>query len=279
MRGFLKNRRVLCLLAVVAVIVVAVLLLGRSGGEPLFFENVAEVILTPVQKVFSGIGNGVSEFFGYFSDIDELKKEIKSLKEENAELKADMREGEAAKSENDELRRILALGEANPLLETEAAEIIARSPSNWYSTITIDKGSADGIALNQPVISSGKSLVGRISRVGTTWAEITTVTDPEHSAGVEVVRSGDLGITEGDSGLELQGLCKLSFISKFSDIVVGDTIVTSGIGGIYPRGLLVGKVTEICPDIQGISRYALIKPEVDIDDLKQVLVVKNASAE
>lgn len=269
----------MCLAAVVAVIGVVALLLGRSGGETLFFENVAEVILTPVEKVFSGIGNGVSEFFGYFSDIDELKGEIKTLKEENAELKANMREGDAAKSENDELRRLLALSEANPQLETEAAEIIARSPSNWYSTITIDKGSADGIALNQPVISSGKSLVGRISRVGTTWAEITTLTDPEHSAGAEIVRSGDLGITEGDSSLELQGLCKLSFISKSTDIVVGDTIVTSGMGGIYPHGLLVGKVTEISPDIQGISRYALIKPEVDINDLKQVLVVKNTTME
>ena len=275
MKKLFRNRCVFILIAAVVVIGGVMGFLNASGGGAMFFENVAEVVLTPIQKMFTRIGGGVTEFFGYFSDIDKLREENSRLKDEKAELENSVRENELAKSENEELRRLLALREANPQLETEAAEIIARSPSNWYSTITVDKGTADGIALNQPVISKGKSLVGRISNVGTTWAEITTVTDPEHGAGAEILRSGDLGIIEGDSTLEAQGCCKLSFVSKNSDIVVGDTVITSGMGGIYPKGLLIGKVTEIRPDIQGISQYALIKPETDIDDLKQVLIVKN----
>lgn len=275
MKKFFKNRCVFSLIIVVVILGGITGFLNATKSNSIFLENIAEVVLTPIQKVFTRIGNGITDFFGYFSDIDELRKENQNLKDENAELQNTVREGESSRIENEELRRLLSLKEANPRAELECAEIIARSPSNWYNTITIDKGTVDGIAVNQPVISKGNSLIGRISDVGTTWAEVTTITDPEHGAGAQILRSGDLGVIEGEGSLEKEGLCKLSFVSKNSDIVVGDTVITSGMGGIYPKGLLIGKIMEIRPDIQGISQYAVIKPEIDIDDLKLVLVVKN----
>lgn len=238
-------------------------------------ENAVEAVLNPVRKVFTGIGNGTAQLFGYFSDIDALKAENKRLREENEELSNNIQQIGSSQTENEELRRLLALREGNPEYELECAEISAREPSNWYSTVTVDKGSADGIAVNMPVISKGKSLVGRVSEVGSTWAKIVTVTDPEHGAGAEILRSGDFGVVEGDSALAADGNCRLSFISKNSNIVVGDTISTSGLGGIYPRGLIIGKVMEIRPDIQGISQYAVIKPEADINDMHAVFIIKN----
>ena len=129
------------------------------------------------------------------------------------------------------------------------------------------------------MITKGKVLVGRVSDVGTTWAEVTLITDPEHGAGVRIMRSDELAIIEGDGALAKDGNCKLSFISKNSNILVGDTIETSGLGGIYPKGIMVGKVVEISPEVQGISQYAVVKPEADVDNLRTVFVVTNNNYE
>ncbi len=279
MKSFFKNRCVFSLIIIVIVLGIAMGVLNAVKSETTVLENLTGVIVTPVQKAFTKIGNGVSSFFGYFSNVSELKKDNEKLREEIAELKNEIRENERSKTENEELRNMLLLKEANPELDLACAEVIARDASNWYNTITVDKGSVDGIVINQPVITKGKVLVGRVSDVGTTWAEITLVTDPEHGAGARVTRSGELAIIEGDGALAKDGSCKLSFVSKNSNIIVGDTIETSGLGEIYPKGLLIGKVTEIHPEMQGISQYAIIKPEADLNNLKTVFIVKNSFAE
>ena len=261
-------------------LIIVVCILGAVAGflnagktETTVIENISEVVFTPIQKLFTKIGSSVSGLFGYFKNVDDLRSENKNLKDENAELKKQLRDAEADSHENESLRSLLALKEAHPEYSLQCAEIIARDPSNWFNVITIDKGSADGIAVNQPVVASGNALIGRVCEVGSTWAKIITVTDREHSAGAEILRSGEYAVVNGDGVLAKSGQCKLSYISKNSDIVVGDTVITSGLGGIYPKGLLIGKVTEIKPDIQGISQYAVIKPEANVADMSAVLII------
>ncbi len=275
MKNFFKNRCVLGLLIIVLLLSIIIGIVNATHPDATFSENVSNVILAPIQKLFTRAGNGASDFFGYFSDVDGLKKEIEKLKTENAELKNQLSKSEVSLKENEELRGLLSMKEAYPELELEGAMIIAREPSNWESSFTIDKGTVDGIAVNQPVISADKSLVGRISEVGTTWAKVVTLNDPEHSAGAEVSRSGELGIVEGDSELALDGKCKLSYISKNANIIAGDNVVTTGLGGVYPKGLSIGKVIEVKPDTQGISQYAVITPAANIKNLRAVCVIKN----
>lgn len=275
MKKFFKNRCVFGLIILVVIISVIIGVVNATNPDVTFTENVVQIVVTPIQKLFTKIGNGVSGFFGYFSNVDDMKAEIEALKTENAQLKSDIDKNESNALENEELRRLLSMKEAYPELELEAAEIIGRDPSNWYNTFTVDKGAIDGVALNQAVISVNKSLVGRISEVGTTWARVVTINDPGNSAGAEVVRSGEYGVIEGDSSNLKDGNCILSLLSKNANIVVGDKVVTSGRGGIYPKGLIVGKVLEIRPDVQGISQYAVISPEADIDNLKTVMIVMN----
>ena len=275
MKKFFKNRCVLGLLILVLILSIAIGIVNATNPETTFIENVANVIVTPVQKLFTGAGNGISDFFGYFSDVGKLKEENEKLKIQNAELKNRLSKNEIISKENHELRGLLSLKEAYPEMELESSMIISRDPSNWDNSFTIDKGTVDGIAVNQPVISVDKSLVGRISEVGTTWAKVITLNDPEHSAGAEVSRTGEFGIVEGDSELALIGRCKLSYISKNANIVAGDTVMTTGLGGIYPKGLSIGKVEEIRPDTQGISQYAVITPMSDLKNLRTVCVIKN----
>lgn len=279
MKSFFKNRCVFSLIIIVIVLGIFIGVFNAVKKETTVIENVTGVIITPVQQVFTKVGSGVSSFFGYFADVDELRKNNEELKSQIAELKREIRENERSKNENEELRNMLNLKSANPELDLVCAEIIARDPSNWYNTITLDKGTVDGVSINQPVITKGKVLVGRVSDVGTTWAEVTLITDPEHGAGVRIVRSDELAIIEGDGVLAKDGNCKMSFISKNSNILAGDTIETSGLGGIYPKGLMIGKVVEISPEVQGISQYAVVKPEADVNNLRTVFVVTNNNCE
>ncbi len=275
MKRFFKNRCVFGLVVAAVSLGIIVGVVNAVSPDITFLENITQVVVTPVQKLFTKAGDGISNFFGYFSSIDKLKEEIEKLKIQNAELELAIDKSEIALSENEELRRLLALKAAYPELELDAAEVVSREPSNWYNTFVIDKGAADGVALNQPVISADKALVGRISEVGTTWSRVITLIDPAHSVGAEIVRSGEYGVAEGDASDSLGGNLRLSFISKNANIIVGDKIMTSGLGGIYPKGLTIGKVLEIRPDMQGISQYAIIAPDADIENINAVLIVKN----
>ncbi len=274
MRRTFKHKTGFWLIITVLVLSIAIGIFN-AASDVTFLENSIGVVLTPVQKVFTNVGDSVSGVFGYFADKEELRAEINRLKSENSELKAQINDNEGSKLENEQLRKLLNLKSSNTSFELETAEVIARNPSNWYNTLTIDKGAADGIATNQPVISAGNSLVGRIGEVGTTWSTVILLTDAEHAAGAQVLRSGEFGICEGEGDISSNGGCRLSFVSKNANIIVGDTVVTSGLGGIYPKGLTIGKIQKIRPDIEGISQYAVISPEADFKNLQGVFVIKN----
>lgn len=275
MRKVFKNKAAFWLVVMVLILSIAIGIFNASKTDVSGVENVVKIVISPVQKLFTNMGHGISDFWGYFSDKDKLHSEIKKLEDENADLRRQISENEASRLENEQMRKLLNLKTDNYDFEFMAAEVIARSPSNWYNSITIDKGAADGIVLNLPVVSAGNSLVGRISEVGTTWSRITLLTDPLHAAGAQVLRSGEFGISEGDNALSTGGSCKLSFVSKNADMIVGDTVITSGLGGVYPKGLVIGKIQKIRTDIQGISQYAVIGPEADLKNLRAVFVIMN----
>ncbi len=275
MRKPFKHKTGFWLIVTVVVISIAIGIFN-AASDVTFIEDAVQIVFTPVQKLFTNVSSSVSGFFGYFSDKEKLQEEINRLKAENAELKIQISDNEASKLENEQLRKLLNLQSGDTKFEFETAEVIARNPSNWYNTLTIDKGAAEGIKLNQPVISAGNTLVGRISEVGTTWSKVTLLTDTEHAVGSQVLRSGEYGICEGEGNLSSNGGCRLSFVSKNANIIVGDTVISSGLGGIYPKGLVIGKIQKIRPDIQGISQYAVISPEADFKNLQAVFVIQNA---
>ncbi len=276
MRRTFKHKTGFWLIATAVILSVAIGVFN-AASDVTFLEDAINVVFTPVQKLITNASNSVSGFLGYFADKEKLHQEIERLKTENFNLKTQIVENEASKLENEQLRKLLNLKSANTQFELETAQVIARNPSNWYNTLTIDKGAADGIALNQPVISAGNSLVGRVGEVGTTWSKVILLTDTEHAAGAEVLRSGEYGICEGEGDISSNGGCRLSFVSKNANIIVGDTVITSGLGGIYPKGLVIGKIQKIRPDIQGISQYAVISPEADFKNLQAVFVIKNTN--
>lgn len=275
MKRFFKNRCVFGFIVIVIIFSIIIGIVNCTNTEATLGENILNVTVTPVQKFFTWIGDGISDFFGYFGDKDDLKNEIENLKKENADLQTALGQISLAKAENDELRGLLALDDAFPEHELAFGEVIARDPSNWHSSFTIDIGSADGVAVNQPVLSHNKTLVGRVCEVGTTWAKVATVFDPEHSVGAVISRSGEYGIVEGNSEAAADGNCILSYLSKKSDIIVGDIVMTSGLGGVFPDGIVIGTVKEIKAGTDGTSMMAVIVPEAEIESLRAVCIIQN----
>ncbi|MBE5039768.1 rod shape-determining protein MreC [Ructibacterium gallinarum] len=277
MRNFFENKQLVFLVAATLVIAVMIGIFGASAGREKVnaAENAVGAAAAAGQSASSGMGGWFSNIFEYFGSVKALREENEQLKAANVELDKRVRDAQGLEEENAELRQMLDLAENEKKLELTAASVIAKDPSNWYSSFTINKGTNDGIQKNQPVLTANKELIGQVYRVGSSWAEVITILDPESGVGSMVERSKDIGILEGDSALRYQGQCRLGYLSRDTDIEPGDYVETSGLGGVYPKGLLIGKVLEVKEDNTTMSKYASVEPIVDMSKLSQVFVLKN----
>ncbi len=272
-RGFSAKGAAVIVLAI-AVFVGCGIYTAANPGEQSVVTKAFGVIITPLQKGFTAAAEKIEDITGYFTQYEALKEENAGLREELGQLRQDLRDAQVALEENSRLRSLLGLQERNRSYTLEAAEITGHSVGNWADKLTIDKGSLAGIEEYDCVISEN-GMVGYISSVGPTYAEITTVLDVDMQAGVMVTRTRDVYVAEGEYELMQRGLLRLSYIKKDSDIVIGDTIETSGTGGIFPKGVLIGTVEKIYAEENGIANYAEIKPIVALEEVKSVYVIKD----
>ena len=281
MRNFREHKTAVFLIA--ATLAVAILIgvfaafsaRDRAGAA----ENLVGAAAEPGQTAASGVGGWLQGLFSYFGSVKSLRAENEALKQENVALDKQVRDTEGLTQENQELRAMLNLMKTESTLDLVAAQVIAKDPSNWYSSFTINKGSNDGILKNQPVLTANKELIGQVYKVGSNWAEIITILDPDSGVGSMIERSKDLGVVEGDTALLQQGLCRIGYLARDTDIKIGDYIETSGMGGVYPKGLLIGTVLEIGEDHTNMSKYATVQPAVSIGKLSQVCVLTGFTEE
>ncbi|MFR4560477.1 MAG: rod shape-determining protein MreC [Flavonifractor plautii] len=175
--------------------------------------------------------------------------------------------------ENERLRNLLELQPKEWSCDKAAAMVTARSTSNWESTLTIGKGSAAGIAVDDCVVDEYWNLVGVVAEVGENWATVRTLVDSDTEMGGQLARTGGAAILEGDFALMGEGRLKLTYLPENSELIAGDLVTTSGRGGVYPAGLVAGPVEEVRTDASGMTRYAVIAPETDLDGLQQVFVI------
>lgn len=265
---------------IVILIVVAATILGVtayrafSTGSVNVLSDIAGAVLTPIQKGIGKLAAYGANYFGYFNDVDRLREENDQLKERVSQLESDLSDFEKYKSENERLKEYLEIKDEHPEFVFEMADVIAREPGNWFDVFTIDKGSLNGLGIQDVVITS-EGLVGYIYSVGSNWSKVITILDPQCAVGVSDGRTKEVGIVEGDLDLRDQGHCKMSLLPADNTVQEGDLIVTSGLGGIFPKGLEVGKVLSVQPEPHGISSYAVIQPMVDMGSIKEVMVIKD----
>ncbi len=273
----MNRRKRLTLLIVLAITVCIFIIMGVSAAlgqnTSASGTNFLGSILRPVQKLFTNVGTSVTDFFSFASDMGRFKEENETLKARVDELEQENRSLAALQEENARLREWLDFKEANPSLDIAMGEVIAKDPGVWFNVFTIDKGTNDGIQKDDVVVNT-RGLVGRVMDVGANWAKVLSIIDEDSSVGAINSRTRDIAIVDGELLLGEEGRCKLNYISKDASLVVGDTIETSGLGGVYPPGILIGTVVEIKSDPQGFSQYAVIEPSVDFKHVQEVAVIR-----
>ena len=277
LKEFFSRRWLIVVLAAVLLCLVMAIFSALSGGRISPVSNLINMLATPLQKAASSVGTGVSDFYQKLTEYDERKKENESLREQLAESERARRDSENAARENEQLRGALEMKQRDQSLTFESAEVIARGNDNMTATFTLDKGSLSGIAVDQCVITVD-GMVGYISEVGTNWSIVTTVIDTGMEASAIASRTRDVASAEGNFELMKQGKFKLSYLEKDAQLVRGDTVETSGFGGLFPKGIILGRVEEVKSESHGITKYAVLTPAVDLSHVNHVLVIKSFTA-
>jgi rod shape-determining protein MreC len=278
LKALFTNKYFILLLVVTVLLLVLAALYTVDRQSVTFGEDVIGAVITPFQSLITAVSGGVGNFFGYFADMDALKSENARMSGEIDTLSGEIRKLEEHKLENERLRRMLALQDSMYGYTLAAAEVIAKDAGNWFDAFTINKGTNDGLAARMAVITTG-GLVGHIYEIGANWAKVISIIDAKSGAGAVVVRTRDTALVESDAQLQQEGLCKMTYLPKSASVIPGDIIETSGLGGIYPKGLLIGKIREIRPETAGISQYAIIEPSADFERVSEVFVIVDYPSE
>jgi rod shape-determining protein MreC len=227
----------------------------------------------PWQTRFPPWGRG-SFLFLLFRDVDRLRKKKRgskdrpSGKDRNLLIRTGIRK-KIKGSKTCFLKE--SLGSAYDL---EAAKIVAKETRDFSTVFTVSKGTLSGIAAGDAVITRD-GLLGYVSEAGPNFAKIATLFEAQTAVGAICIRTADSGVIESDLTLQAEGFCKMSYISKDAGIMKGDYVETSGYGGVYPPGLLIGRVEEISLESHGISQYAKVSPVADLKNPKEDLIIKS----
>ncbi len=254
------------------VILILIVIFSNKEGNISFLENVVNKCVMPIQNGLTYIKNKVKGNDNFFTDVNNLKEENNQLKDKNSQLEQALRELEKIKTENETLKEYLSLTEKYGEYKTIPGYVINKDFSNYSKTVTINIGTKDGVQKNMTVIAD-QGLVGHVISVTDNTAKVETIVDTASSVSCMMSTSKDSIICKGT--LEEKSKLKAMYIPTDANIVQGDSVETSGLGGIYPKGIHIGTVKKI-ENTQNITdRYAIIETAVNFTKLDSVLVITN----
>ena len=275
MNNFFRNNGILILIIAILLALITAVVSIFMGGISNPLANLVGIVSTPVRNGINSVVNWAEDRYSAAFEQEQRDAELEELRLKVADLEKQLREAQGDIEENDRLKSLLGLREGREEYDLESATVTARGNSNWSSTLTISKGSSLGVEVNDCVVDQYWNLVGVVSEVGVNWATVTTVVDSGTELGGQIARTGGTAILEGDFALMGEGTLKLSYLPESSDLITSDLILTSGQGGVYPPELPVGHIEEVRSDPSGMTRYAVIVPETDLNSLSQVFVIKS----
>lgn len=230
-----------------------------------------QAIISPFQRAASGAGNAGSDFFSYIGSLRGAAAENAQLKQRVEQMESELAQLRASRDENERLRALLDFKERSGY-KSVTASVIARDPSLWFDTVTINRGSSDGIELNMPVVTPG-GIVGRVVALSPWTAQIMLITDERAAAGAVVGQLGQSNALGSVKGLGNNGLLEMRYVSGLEEVNAGDYVVTTGQDGIYPAGLNVGEVIDIKKGTATTPHTIYIKPGARLNALEEVAVL------
>jgi rod shape-determining protein MreC len=283
----IRRRRAALAIFVALSVALVTAYFGESGGGLLHaLQRGAQEALAPIETGASRALKPVRDLFGWFGDTLDAKDENEKLKREVERLRGEVARGQTARRDARQLRGLVGLQRQDGFPEGTkpvTARVIARSPTVWFSSVKIDKGSDDGVRVDQPVIASG-GLVGKVTSVSGGSAQVTLLTDASSAVSAQVMPEGANGIVKPEVGNPRDLL--LDFVEKGRRVTEGTTVVTSGfassrVESLFPRGIPIGTVTEVDLDEIELYQRVHIKPFADLRrlDWLQVLTARGQPAE
>ncbi len=245
-------------------------LASRSGSSPL--TSVTSVVFGPLSRLSSYIASEFSNLPISFKSASTLAKEVEGLQKQIDSLTEQLVDYEEIKHKNDFYQEFLEIKEEHSDYVFAEAAIIGRDAANQFGSFTLNKGSANDISVNDPVIY-GKYLVGVVASVTPTRCTVNTILNPKVNVSAYEIRTRDLGFVTSTLELAQNGYCQMPGLSASTAVTSGGIVCTSGVGGIFPRDLIVGKVVDIVDGTVDISASAIIEPGVNFDEITDVFII------
>ena len=235
-------------------------------------SQAVSLVLSPFQQATAWVANEIHYATSAVWEVATLYEQNKMLRNEVEQLRGINLQANEALAENERLRKMIGYQQAARQFDLVAARVIGRESDTWSRMIVIDRGTMNGIANDMPVVTP-QGLVGRVVEAGLNSSKVQLILDPRSSVGTIVQRAQSrvTGIVQGD--MDNPTMPQMVNIPKNADVVEGDVIVTSGFGGVYPKGIIVGLVSSLKNDDGGLLKIGVLEAAVDFQKLEDVLVI------
>jgi len=267
-----------------ALVVLGLLLLVFSeAGFLTPVEGALHYVLDPLQRLFSGAVAVTGDLFQTVRQVRELRAEVEELQAQVDALMVENVQLRDYKAEVETLQALLNFTDEFPILAYLGADVIGREGSNAFPSgdvvgsepnpylryVTINVGAQQGVEPEMPVVSGGPGLVGRVAEIGPRTAKVQLLSDPDSAVAAVLQTSRITGLVVGQP----DGTLRMEYIPQETKIDVGDIVLTSGLGGILPKGLVIGQVTEVVQRDYALFQAAVVRPAIDLSRLELVLVI------
>jgi len=275
MEFFGKNRPIVTLVLLVFALMVGLSFSARDAAGSTWFERAVHRLGAPIQRSVSIVMSFSREALESVHELGRLRRENEQLRQEIEELRFRYHNLVGVSLELERLRALLGYREEQAELDLILARIISRGITTWHQEMVLDRGTAHGVQVGDAVVTH-RGAVGRIVDAFDTSARVLLITDPRSGIAAVVQDSRDGAIAEGDSSV--LGMVRLARLPWDFPVVVGDLVVTSGLGGVFPRdhAFVIGTVSEIVVSADGLLKSARLEPAVDFIRLEEVLVVRRS---
>ena len=260
------------IVTVIALILCIVPTVFHAIGATFLLEDAVAGLLTPMQKIFSYTAEAMDGFAAYFYKFDELVEENNALREQVAELQTQIYDSTEREEMYAWMAGFLEMKRVHHDFRMLPASVTGRESGNYSRVLTLDAGTSAGVEVNMPVVTSD-GVVGRITEVGSNWSRVTTVLESGTLIGAYVERTNEVAVAEGVFELSGDGLMKLNYLKADTAAQVGDRVLSSGYGSVYPRGLVIGYIEsmEVDPYTRGMS--VTVRCAADYAGLSRVMIL------
>ena len=261
------------LIAALVVAILAAIVLGLSSGTSLF-ENAVGSVLSPVRAGMAAIDRQFEKYYNYLFQYAKLESDNAALQSKVLSMEEDIRTVEELQRENERYKALLQLSESHEDYSYVSSYITSWNSSDYKSEFTIGKGTNYGLEPGMCAITENGQVVGLITSVGLNWATVTTIMDSSLEISASIASSGYNGVVQGTFLPDGSSILRMNYLLTDAVIKNQDQVVTTG-STLYPRGLLLGYITNASLDETGVAKYATLDPSCDLSRLEQVFIITN----